>query len=384
MATPGSPDESADDILYERTRNTAASARPTKTVASGIPPPERKHLGKAYEVPEYKKVEATVSVNNPRRRPDGRRSSTQSSREGTMVLDDGDEIQDSDLEIPKLPEPYKGTANLAPARRKEERDAKNLGMRTDPSVRLPSSSLKSRGLVASGGDRRNLDIANGSRQERRGKLRTVDGGPRASFDSNSDDELSMDKPGPGSKKTVMSHFARSPTSSSMSRDGDIPSCLPRKKTIGKAGKSSSEDRPRFPVKYLRSASHVFTPIEGDKPCYLQYNPKTSRMDMIMGNLNVSEDDNYSSFTFNTTSVKKITYSTENSKVALLVRESSTVTGSLPSLLVQVDMGAIYNFVTFLQARSGAEADDQDGLVCPILMFLMKISPMLTSTQIAIN
>ncbi|OBT76862.1 hypothetical protein VF21_04718 [Pseudogymnoascus sp. 05NY08] len=365
----GSPEESADDILYERTRNTTASSRPTKTVASSIPPLERKHPGRGYSVNEYKKVEATMSGTKPRRRAEGQHSSGQSSRE-TTIMDEDDDIQDSDLEISKAPEPYKGTAGLYASKAQERRDLRNDVQRRMAESRSRHFTEPSTKSNISGSKREtqgSLDREKGSRQAGIQNGKIPNRGRRTSNDIISDDELSMSKSGSDLKKantgTVMSQFVRSPTSGSMSRDGDIRSSLPRlnqQKTVGKAGKSGSEERPRFPVGYLRSASHVFTVIEGDEPCYLQYNPKTSRMDVMMGKSNVSEHEEYSSFTFDSTSVKKITYSTDNNKMALVVRASDAMTGSLPKLLVGVDNGEIYNFVRYLQTRSDAEVDDQNG------------------------
>jgi hypothetical protein len=368
MDVSGSPDESADDILYERTRNTTASSRPAKTVPSGIPPLERKHPARGYSVNEYKKVEATMSGTKPRRRQDGQRSSTQSSPEATIMAED--EIEDSELEFAKPLKPYRGNENLFPSRAEKEAYLRNYPQRraeelrskhfNEPSTKSNISALKREAQSM-------LDREKDSRQPPVRNLSIHDGGPRNRAESISDDELSMGKPGGDLKKTknrtVMSQFSGSPTSGSMSRDGDIRSSLPRpnqRKTMGRAGKSGSEERPRFPVMYLRSASHLFTAVEGDEPCYLQYNPKTLRMDVMMGNSNVSEDEEYSSFTFDSTSIKKITYSTENNKMSLLAKGANAMTGSLPKLLVGVGSGAIYDFVVFLQGKSDADVDDQSG------------------------
>ncbi|KFY44363.1 hypothetical protein V494_01504 [Pseudogymnoascus sp. VKM F-4513 (FW-928)] len=348
-----SPDEDIEDQLYEQTRNTTVSARLTKTVASGTPSLERKPPDQEYAVHEFKKVEATMHPTKPRRRPlDGRRSSTQSSRE-TTAMDEEDDIQGSDFEISKPPEPYKGTANRLPARTKEERDAKNN--RHKP--KGPGASVMGRG---------SLSMANGSGLVRARNINTVGGERATSLESISDDELSMGKPEPGPKKTntgMMHLFTRSPTSGSMSREGDIRSSLPRhsqRKPMGRAGKSTSEDCPKFPIEYMRSARDIFTPIEGEERCYLQYNPKTSRMDVMMGDSNISEDRDFSSFTFSAASVKKMTYCTDNNKVVLSARESNAMTSSLPKLLVQLGNGATYKFVVFLQSKSDdAEVDDQN-------------------------
>ncbi|KFY25940.1 hypothetical protein V493_04345 [Pseudogymnoascus sp. VKM F-4281 (FW-2241)] len=366
-----SSNDSIDEIQYEQTRSTTASSRPTKTVMSGIPPLERKHPGQTFGIDEFKRVENTIKPSNPRRRPSCQLSSAQSSREGTMVIDDEDDIQDSDIESAKPPEPYRGTANRKPARTKEEMDAKNnVRKRTGPpSVRFSSSSSKSsRALVASGAGGSNHDVANGSTQDNRVRLfRMVNGKPEMSFESVSDDEdeLSMDKSGPGAKRTnagtVIGHLPRSPTSGSISKAGDIRSSLPRQiqqKPFSRALKPGSQERPRISVSYLRSASNVSTPIGGEEPIYLQYNPKTSRMDVIRGNENVSEDKQYSSYTFNTTAVKKITYSMDNYKAALVVTEKNIT--SLPKLLLEGDKESFYNFVMFLHSRSQAAVFDESG------------------------
>ncbi|KFY16925.1 hypothetical protein V492_01020 [Pseudogymnoascus sp. VKM F-4246] len=348
-----SPDEDIEEQLYERRRNTTASARMTKTDASGTPPLERKLPGQEYAVNEYKKLEAAMHPTKSRRRPpDGRRSSTQSSRE-TTAMDEEDDIQGSDFEISKPPETYKGTANRFPARSKEERDAKN----NPHKPKGPGASVTGRG---------SLSMANGSWLRRARNINTVGGERATSLESISDDELSMGKPEPGPKKTktgIMHHFTKNPTSGSISREGDIRSSLPRqsqRKPIGRAGKSTSEDCPKFPIEYMRSARDIFTPIEGEERCYLQYNPKTSQMDVMMGDSNISEDRDFSSFTFNAASVKKMTYCTDNNKVVLSARESNAMTSSLPKLLVQLGNGATYKFVVFLQSKSDdAEVDDQN-------------------------
>lgn len=378
MAASGSPDESSDDILYEQTKNTKESSRPAKTVASGIPLLERKLPQPMYDVPEFKKVEATMSVSKPRRRRDGQHSSTQSSREGTMVVDDEDDIQDSGPEVTKPSEPYRGTANRLPARTREDMDTKdNVRRRAaeSKSKYFTAPSTKSNISGLSRAAQSNLDRSNGSGKAgvQNGKIQN--GRRRVSAESISDDELSMDKPKPVSKKTntgtVMGQFSRSPTSGSMSREGDIRSSLPQQsqqKTVGRAGKSSSGEHPRFSVTYLRSAPEVFTHVEGEGPWYLQLNPKTSRMDVMFGDLNLTEKRQFLSFTFNPASVKKIVYSTENCKAALWVTESNTTRGSLPKLLLEVDNEVFYDFVMFLQSKSQAMALEESGSVAPSLYF----------------
>lgn len=361
MVYAGSPDGSSDDVLYEQTRNTAASSRPTKTVASGIPLLERKRPG--YAINEFRGVEVIMSgASRRRRRPESQNSSNQSSREATVM--DEDEIQDSDLDTAKPPVPYKGTANLAPARTKEERDAQNNSVkRVGPSV-IANREAQARGK---------LHMANDSRPPRVGKPKVHNRGPGTNYENISDDELSLVQPKPRPKKvdtgTVMSKFVKNPTSGSMSREGDIRSSLPRqsqRKTMGRAGKSSSGDRPRFPVTYLRSSSEMFTPIIGEELGYLQYNPKASRMDVMLGDLNLTEKQQFISLTFNPTAVKKITYSTENCKAALLVTESNTTTGSLPKLLVEIGSEVFYDFVLFLQNKSQAAAFEESGSVAQSL------------------
>ncbi|KFY39529.1 hypothetical protein V495_05907 [Pseudogymnoascus sp. VKM F-4514 (FW-929)] len=354
------PDDEDDDdsILYDRTRNATESSRSTKVVASSIHPPERKDSRQSFDVSEFRKVETIVSGTR-RRRPDGRRSSTQSSREATI---EEDEIQDSGPEATKLPEPYKGSANRFPARTKEVIETRNNERRRMAESKSkyftePYSKSNTSGL--NGATRSNVDKANGSTQSG-----SQNGRRRISFDSISDDELSMEKPGPGLKKTdtgnIMRNFVRSPSSASISRAGDIQSSLPRAnqpKTVGRPRKPTSGECPRFPVKYLRSALHLFTHLKGDDTCYLQYNPKTSWIDVMMGDSNVSGDIQYSSYTFKSTAAKKITYCLGNNKVLLSVTESNAF-GSLPKLLLEVDNGATYNFVVFLQGKSGADVDEQ--------------------------
>ncbi|OAF54704.2 hypothetical protein VC83_08944 [Pseudogymnoascus destructans] len=368
MDVSGSPDESADDILYERTRNTTASSRPTKTIASGIPPLERKHPGRGFAVDEFRGVEDTVSGSRRRRRPDGQRSSTQSSPEATIM--DGDEIQYSELEFAKPPEPYRGTAKLFPSRAEKERYIRNSEQRRlaeprsghfiEPSTKSNISVSKREAPII-------LDREKDSRQTRVRNLRIHDGGPRNSVESISDDELSMGKSGADLKKTttrtVMSQFSGSPTSGSMSRAGDIRSSLPRqnqRKTLGRAGKPSSGERPRFLVTYMRSAPEIITPVKGEEPWYLQYNPMESRMDVMLGDLNLTEKRQHLSYTFDPTAVTKITYSPENFKAALWVTERNTMTGSLPKLLLEVDNEVFYDFVTFLQSKSQASAFEESG------------------------
>ncbi|OBT52201.1 hypothetical protein VE04_07465 [Pseudogymnoascus sp. 24MN13] len=369
MDVSGSPDESADDILYEQTRNTTASSRPTKTVGSGIPPLERKHPGGGFVVNEFRGVEDTVGGTRRRRRPDGQHSSGQSSRETTIIEDD--KIEDSDLEISKAPEPYRGTANLARGMTQEERNLKNdvrRRMAESRSGRFIGPSTKSNISVLKRDAQSILDSEKDSRQTRVRNQRMHDEGRRNSADSISDDELSMGKPGADLKKastgTVMGQFVRSTTSGSMSRDGDIRSSLPRqnqRKTMGvRAGKPSSGERPRFLVTYMRSAPEIFTPVKGEEPWYLQYNPTESRMDVMMGDLNLTEKGQYLSYTFNPVDVNKITYSLENHKAALWVTERNTTTGSLPKLLVEVDNQVFYDFVTFLQGKSQASAFEESG------------------------
>ncbi|KFX86848.1 hypothetical protein V490_08787 [Pseudogymnoascus sp. VKM F-3557] len=356
-------DEDDDDrILYDRTRNATESSRSTKVVASSIHPPERKDSRQTFDVSEFRKVETIVSGTR-RRRPDGRRSSTQSSREATIEVD---EIQDSGPETTKLPEPYRGTAHRFPPRTKEEIETRNNERRraagskskyfTEPSSKSTTSSL-------SGATQINVDKANGSTQ-----AGFQNGRRRISFDSISDDELSMDKPVPGPKKTdtgnIMRNFVRSPSSASISRAGDIQSSLPRAnqpKTVGRPRKPTSGECPRFLVTYLRSAPEVFTHLAGEEPWYLQGSPKSSRMDVMSGDLNLTEKQQFLSFTFDTTSSKKMEYSTENYKMALWVTESNTMTGSMPKLLVRFDNGeTLYRFVTFLQNKSHAVALEGSG------------------------
>ncbi|KFY64229.1 hypothetical protein V496_03404 [Pseudogymnoascus sp. VKM F-4515 (FW-2607)] len=354
MVQSGSPDGSSDDILYEQTRNIAASSRPTKTVASGIPPLERKRPG--YGINEFRGVEVIVSGGSRRRRrPDSQSSSNQSSREATI---DKDEIQDSDLDIAKPPLPYKGTANLAPARTKEERDAQNNSVR-----RVGPSAFANREAQAG----RKLHMADDSTSSRVRKPRIDNRGPGTNYENISDDELSLVQPKPGPKKvdtgTVMSHFVRSPTSGSMSREGDIRSSLPRqsqRKTMGRAGKSSLGERPRFIVTYLRTAAEIGTPLIGAEPYYLQYNLRTSLVEFTTDDQNHPVDDTHPSVAFNPTSVTKIVYSDENGKMVLWVTEIDSMTGNLPKLLLTVDKGSLYNFVRFLQSKSNADVKVQHG------------------------
>ena len=236
----------------------------------------------------------------------------------------------------------------------------------------PSTKQKILGINGATGS--NLGRTNGARQAGIQNGGIQNGGRRTSLDSISDDELSANKPGPGRRKintgTVMGRFSKSPTSGSISRDGDIRSSLPRptqRKKFGQAGKPSSQERPRFPVTYLRSVPGVFTHVEGEDPWYLQYNPGTSQMELTTGDLNHPVEDKYPDFAFNPTSVTRIIYSTENSKMVVWVTESNTITGSLPKLLLEVDKGALYNFVRFLQSKSNAEVKDQDGSVYLILV-----------------
>ncbi|KFZ05702.1 hypothetical protein V501_08104 [Pseudogymnoascus sp. VKM F-4519 (FW-2642)] len=371
MDVSGSPDGSADDILYEQTRNTTASSRPTKTVASGIPPLERKHPGGGFVVNEFRGVEDTVGGSRRRRRPDGQHSSGQSSRETTVIEDE--EIEDSDLEFSKAPEPYRGTANLARGRTQEERDLRDKAKRRMAESKSGHSigpSTKSNISVLKREAQSILDRGKDSTQTRVRNVRMHDEGRRNSADSISDDELSMGKPGADLKKTstrtFMSQFVKSTTSGSMSRDGDIRSSLPRpnqRKTMGgRAGKPSSGERPRFLVTYMRSAPEILTPIKGEEPWYLQYNPTESRMDVMSGDSNITEKGQYLSFTFNPVDVNKITYSLENHKAALWVTERNTMTGSLPKLLLEVDNDVFYDFVTFLQVKSQATAFEENGSV----------------------
>lgn len=358
------PDDEDDDesILYDRTRNATESSRSTKVVASSIHPPERKDSRQTFDVSEFRKVETIVSGNR-RRRPDGRRSSTQSSREATI---EEDEIQDSGPEATKLPEPYKGSANRFPARTKEVIESRNnerRRMAESKSKYFTETSSKSNTSGLHGATRSNVDKTNGSRQ-----AGLQNGRRRISFDSISDDELSMEKPVPGPKKTdtgnIMRNFVRSPSSASISRAGDIQSSLPRAnqpKTVGRPRKPTSGERPRFLVTYLRSAPEVFTHLAGEEPWYLQGSPKSSRMDVMSGDLNLTEKQQFLSFTFDTTSSKKMEYSTENYKMALWVTESNTMTGSMPKLLVRFDNGeTLYRFVTFLQNKSQAVAVERSG------------------------
>ncbi|OBT67358.1 hypothetical protein VE03_03033 [Pseudogymnoascus sp. 23342-1-I1] len=344
MIQSGSPDESADDMLYERTRNVTASSRPTKTVGSDIHPPGRKHRG--YAVNEFKNVEATMSGGNRRRRrPDSQHSSNQSSREATLM--DEDDIQDSDFDIAKPPEPYKGTANLGRARTKEERDAKNNVGKKYGSSYLPSARREAP---------EKLPIPISSRQDRPRLLRIHDRGPGINYESISDDELS--KPGPSTKKTntrtVMSHLSGSPTSGSMSREGDIRSSLPhqsQQKTSGRAGKPGSGEHPRFFVTYLRTVSELLTHVDGEEPWYFQYNPRTSQMELTTDDQNNVVENKYPKFAFNPTSVTKINYNDETGVMMLWATETNTKTGNLPKLLLTVDKESIYKFVTYLQNRS---------------------------------
>ncbi|KFZ03389.1 hypothetical protein V502_10992 [Pseudogymnoascus sp. VKM F-4520 (FW-2644)] len=362
----GSPGESSDDILYEQTRDNQASSRPPKTVASGIPPLERKHPQPMYDVPEFKKIEAIMSVSKRRRRPSGQPSSTQSSREGTIVVDDVDDIQDSGPEVTKPPEPYKGTANRFPARTREDMDTRNNVRRraaeSSTSRHFPVPSTKSNISGLSRANQGNLDRANGS-----GQAGVQNGRHRGSAESISDDELSLDKPEPVSKKTntgtVMSRFVKSPTSGSITREGDIRSSLPRPnqlKKIGRPGKSSSGEYPRFPVTYLRAVRELFTRVDGEEPYYLQYNPRTSQMELTTDDPNHPVENKYPNFAFNPTSVTKIIYSDENGKMVLWVTEVNTTTGNLPKLLVQVNNGALYNFLKFLQEKGDANVHELNG------------------------
>lgn len=391
MDVSGSPDESADDILYERTRNTTASSRPAKTVASGIPPLERKHP--EFSVNEFRGVEDTVGGNRRRRRPDGQRSSTQSSPEATIMAEDG--IEDSELEFAKPLKPYRGTANMFPSRAEKEAYLRNYPQRraeelrskhfNDPPTKSNISALKREAQNM-------LDREKGSRQPPVRNLSIHDGGPRNRAESISDDELSMGKPEGDLKKrktrTVMSQFSGSPTSGSISRDGDIRSSLPRqnqRKTMGRAGKPSSGQRPKFLVTYMRSAPEIFTHVKGEESWYLQYNPDASRMDVMLGDLNLTEKRQFLSYTFNPTAVQKITYSPENYKMALWVTESNTMTGSLPKLLLEVDNEVLYDFVTFLQKKSQATVFEETASVTQTMYFISRgISSMLTFTQIVIN
>ncbi|KFY80128.1 hypothetical protein V499_00964 [Pseudogymnoascus sp. VKM F-103] len=368
MDVSGSPDESADDILYEQTRNITASCRPTKTVRSGIPPLERKHPGGGFVVNEFRGVEDTVGGTRRRRRPDGQHSSGQSSRETTIIEDD--KIEDSDLEISKAPEPYRGTANLARGMTQEERNLKNdvrRRMAESRSGRSIGTSAKSNISVLKRDAQSILDREKDSRQTRVQNVRVNDGGRRNSTESISDDELSMGKPGADLKKastgTVMSQFVRSPTSGSMSRDGDIRSSLPRqnqRKTTGRAGKSSSEERLRFGITYSRTVLDLFTRVDGEEPYYLQYNPRSSQMEFTTDDPNQLAENKHPDFAFNPGSVTRIIYSDENNKMIVWVMESNTKTGTLPKLLLKVDGEALYNFLMFLQSRSDADVKNQSG------------------------
>ena len=375
----GSPGESSDDILYEQTRDIQASSRPAKTVASGILPLERKRPG--YAINEYRGVEDTMSVSKPRRRRDGQHSSTQSSREGTIVVDDVDDIQDSGPEFTKPPEPYKGTANRFPARTREDMDTRNNVRRraaeslTSRHFTAPSTKSNISGLSRE--NQGSLDRANGSGQAGIQNEKVQNGRHRGSAESISDDddELSANKPGTDLKKTntgtVMSRFVKSSTSGSISREGDIRSSLPRPnqlKPFGRPGKSSSGEHPRFHVTYLRAVRDLFTRVDGEEPYYLQYNPGTSQMELTTDDPNHPVENKYPNFAFNPTSVTKIIYSDENGKMVLWVTEVNTTTGNLPKLLLEVDNGALYNFLKFLQSKGDANVHELNGSVCLILVF----------------
>ncbi|OBT88572.1 hypothetical protein VE02_03971 [Pseudogymnoascus sp. 03VT05] len=366
MDVPGSPDGSADDILYERTRNTTASSRPTKTVASGIPPLERRHP--EFSVNEFKRVESRVNSSRPRRRPDGQRSSTQSSPEATIMV--AEEIEDSEDEFAKPPERYTGTARLFPSRAEKERHIRDYEQRRMDELRsghFIEPSTKSNISGSSRETQGSLDREKGSGQAGIQNGKIPNRGRLTRHDSISDDELSIRKSGSDLKKantgTVMSQFVRSPTSGSMSRDGDIRSSLPRqnqRKPLGKAGKSGSEERPRFAVTYLRAIPDLFTRLDGEEPYYLQYNPGTSQVELTTDDPNNPVGNKHPDFAFNPSSVTKIVYSDENSKMVVWVMESNTKTGSLPKLLLEVDSEALYSFLMFLQGSSDAEVKNQSG------------------------
>lgn len=335
-----------DDMLYDDTRNQTASSRPPKSVSSNIPPLERTDSRHLHVLSEYQTVENTVSGKGRRRpEPYTRTPSNDSSRAGTVVIDDdGDEIEDSGPGIPRPPTQYQGSANRAPPRTKEERTAytrpkRQTGPRSEHFDSYPNAVNLSNGADAA---RRTSINATRAIQNRR---------PSDEKEDISSDEQIKYKPNAKRKQTVMSMFTKSPDSVSMNREGDITPSITwqnQRTAKGKARPPQSEKYPTFPVKYLRTSSGSYNHEEGDEPWCFQYNPDTRQMDIVADQENISNAmETCQSYAFKPATVFKIHYSDENGQIVLSRPSNVTKPGS-SKLLIELNSNGGIKFLQFLQ------------------------------------